>query len=410
MSFERALASDAMMKNRVMPSVGQSRDVYLDYAAATPVAHEVREAMLPYLTDLFHNPSAPYAAARRVRADIEKARMSLAHTMGARAQNIVLTAGATEANNLAFAAVGGHVVTNAVEHDSVLAVARARDCTVVGVGDDGRVSADGISAAISPITELVSVALANGEVGTIQPVREIAAVVAAERDRRLRAGNPHPIYLHTDASQAFGSLGVAVATLGVDMMTLSAAKLYGPKQVGLLWVRDGISLNPLVRGGGQEGGVRSGTENTAGIIGFARAAEMTVEHRKSESRRLRQMRQRIEREIIETFPWSVVSGPHREKLRLPGLLHVSFPKLEARRLVLLLERRGVSVGTGSACAASKMRTSHVLAAMGVSDEIAAGSLRISLGIPTTDEEISYALAAITDVVRSECQRLGVKDG
>ena len=384
------------------------RQAYLDYGAATPVAPEVLEAMLPYLTERFHNPSAPYALARQVRADLEAARASLARAIGAKPGQVTLTAGATEANNIAFAAVDGPVLVDAAEHESVLACARAHeDCCVVGVESDGRVSSRTVAEALTPATELVSVELANGEVGAIQPIREIAAVVAAERARRLEAGERTPLFLHTDASQAVATQTVNISSLGADLVTLSAAKIYGPKQVGLLWSSDDVRLRPLVRGGGQEGGVRSGTENVAGIVGFARAMELTTQLRRDEARRLAGLRDGLQRRLEAAFPSMVVSGPRRAKLRLPGLLHVSFPGLEAQRLVIALERRGVSVGTGSACAASKMQASHVLLAMGASDEVARGSLRITMGRPTTADEVAYAAEQIEDVVRGEAARVEV---
>ncbi len=386
---------------------GICREVYLDYAAATPMDPRVVAAMMPYLSERFENPSAPYARARVVRADFEAARAELAHLMGGRPAQVTLTAGATEANNLAFAAVTGPVVTDAAEHESVLACARARGGTIVGVGPDGRVDARAVAAVITPATELVSIELANGEVGAVQPVREVARAVAAERSRRLDAGEKTPLLLHTDASQAAESLSVNVSSLGADLVTLSAAKVYGPKQVGLLWSSDRVALRPLVLGGGQEGGVRSGTENVAGAVAFAEALRIAVEGRAAEARRLEALRERIRVRLAAEVPWMVVSGPLRAKLRLPGLLPVSFPGLDARRLVVLLERRGVSVGTGSACAASRMESSHVLAAMGLSRKVAAGSLRISLGRPTTGDDVDYAAHAIVAVVRAECTRLGL---
>lgn len=381
-------------------------EAYLDYAAATPMAPEVVEAMLPYLTERFENPSAPYARARRVHADLEAARATLARLIGAKPVNVTLTAGATEANNLALAATDGLVLTDAIEHESVLACAEARGARVVGVDPDGTVRPEAVARALTPEVSLVSVALANGELGTIQPLREIAHVVASERDRRLRAGEDVPLYLHTDASQAAAVRTVDVSSLHVDLLTLSAAKVYGPKQVGILWAADGVALRPLVVGGGQEGGVRSGTENVAGAIGFARALELVSQERSTEARRLEGLRRDLLEALKGSFPWMLVSGPRQPKRRLPGLLHVSFPGLEARRLVVLLERRGVSVGTGSACAASRMRVSHVLAAIGMDEEAAAGSLRITLGRPTTPEEVRYAAQAISEVVREECQRVG----
>ena len=386
-----------------------AREVYLDYAAATPMDPEVMAAMLPYLSERFWNPSAPYARAREAHDDVERARGSVARLIGAQSDSIVFTAGATEANNLAFAAVDGHVVIDAVEHESVLACAGMHERRTVRVGADGLVDPAAIARAIRPDTELVSVELANGELGAVQPVREIARVVAAERARRLEAGEKRPIYLHSDASQAAGALSVNVGSLGVDMLTLSAAKIYGPKQVGLLWASDDVRLRPLIYGGGQEAGVRSGTENVAGIVGFARALELACERRSEESRRLGALRERLREALLAELPWMVVSGPRNARRRLPGLLHVSFAGIEARRLVIALEREGVSVGTGSACAASRMRVSHVLEAIGMPRTLAEGSLRLTLGRPTAEEDVDYAAAAIVRAVRAEMARLGLDD-
>ena len=382
---------------------------YLDYAAATPMDPEVVEAMLPYLTERFWNPSAPYALARSVRDDVERARATLARLIGARPGNVVITAGATEANNLAFAAVEGHVVVDAIEHESVLASAGTHARRTVRVGADGLVDPEAVRCAIKPETELVSVELANGELGCVQPVREISRVVAAERTRRLEAGERRPIWLHSDASQAASCLSVNVSSLGVDLLTLSAAKVYGPKQVGLLWASDDVRLRPLVVGGGQEQGVRSGTENVAGIVGFARALELACARRSEDARHLGALRERLHMRLLERLPWMCVAGPSNPKRRLPGLLSVGFVGLEARRLVIGLEREGVSVGTGSACAASRMRVSHVLEAVGMPRELAEGSLRITLGRPTTEAEVDYAADALERVVRAEMARIGVDD-
>ncbi|HIY79257.1 MAG TPA: cysteine desulfurase [Candidatus Olsenella excrementavium] len=385
------------------------REVYLDYAAATPVDPEVAEAMLPYLTERFWNPSAPYAHAREVRDDVERARGTVARLIGARPDCLTFTAGATEANNLAFAAVEGHVVVDAIEHESVLACAGTHARRTVRVGSDGLVDPAVVARAIRPDTELVSVELANGEIGCVQPVREISRVVATERARRLEAGEDTPIFLHSDASQAAGVLSVNVATLGVDLLTLSAAKIYGPKQVGVLWASEDVRLRPLVYGGGQEGGVRSGTENVAGIVGLARALELACERRGDQSRRLAALRERLREGILARVPSAVVSGPRNPKRRLPGLLHVSFAGVEARRLVIALERAGVSAGTGSACAASRMRVSHVLEAIGMPRALAEGSLRLTLGRGITEEDVDYAAGAIADAVRAEMGRTGLDD-
>ena len=317
----------------------------------------------------------------------------------------MLTAGATESINLAFGSLDGHVVVPAIEHESVLACARQRSATLVSVDAKGRVSERDIQAAIGPDTQLVSVGLANNEIGTVQPLRAIAQVVAAERTRRLAAGDATPIYLHCDASQGAGQVDINVSSLGVDMITLNAAKIYGPKQVGLLWARADVRLRPRVLGGGQERGLRSGTENVSGAVGFACALQLAVADRKTEAKRLEALRDAMQRRLIGEFPNAVVSGP--KKHRLPGHLHIAFPGIDAERIVFLLEDKGVLVGTGAACAANKGTRSHVLEAIGMPPELADGSLRLTFGHLSTEENTARAAAIITDAVRGEYRRIGV---
>lgn len=382
-----------------------TESVYLDYAAATPMAPEVVDAMSPYWSERFYNPSAPYAAARGVRAELDEAKARIARVLGSRAANVTLTAGATEANNLAFAAVDGEVLCDAIEHESVLACVQARGGSVLPVAADGRVDPAELERTLTPMTQLVSIELANGEVGTIQPLRELARVVRNERMRRLEAGSHVPLLLHTDVSQAAGFVSINASTLGVDLMTLSAAKVYGPKQVGALWHADGVALRPIVRGGGQEGGLRSGTENVAGAVGFACALELAERLRKQESSRLAKLSARVRQGLAQAVPDVVFSGPARARDRLPGLVHASFPGVEARRLVIALERRGVFVGTGSACAASRMRVSHVLEALGLPEQVSMGSLRVTMGRPTTQKDVDAAVAAIAECVAAERARM-----
>lgn len=392
----------AFLENSTL--AGPQKGIYLDYAAATPLDADALNAMLTYLTCDFYNPSAPYAPARAVKSQIEKARTQLAQLIGGRSAQITFTAGATEANNLAFKSVSGHVVTPATEHDSVLSLARSRSHTFCAVREDGIVTPAALRAALTPATELVSISYANGELGCIQPLRELSQVVAAERTRRLEAGELTPLYFHTDASQAAGYKTLQVSSLGVDLMTLSAQKVYGPKQVGLLWSSDAVALKPLVMGGGQEGGLRSGTQNVAGIIAFAVALAKAQELRASEAKRLLSLRDYLQARLLDAFPFAYVAGPRDKKLRLPGLLTISFPGLEARRLVLLLEEHGIFVGTGSACAASKMKVSPALMAVGVPDEVAQGSLRISLGRTTTKDQVDKAADVICKVIAGELER------
>lgn len=376
--------------------------IYLDHAAATPVDSKVLAAMQPFFSDAFYNPSAPYAPAVKVRREYEAAKQGIARAIGTKADDLVMTAGATESINLAFASVSGHVVTSTIEHHAVLAAANLHEATFVTPDDKGIVSAQKIKEAITPDTQLVSIALANNELGTIQPLRDIAEVVKHERERRLANGDHTPIYLHSDASQGVGQLDVNVARLGIDLLTLNAAKVYGPKQVGLLWAAPSVVLAPTIVGGGQERGLRSGTENVAGVIGFAKAMELASAHRKFETERLQKLRDTLQRTLTEAFPEAVISG--NQKHRLAGHLHISFPNLDAERVLFALEMRGVLVATGSACAANKGTRSHVLTAIGLAPEVADGSFRLTLGHLSNEENIPRATTAIIEEVTKEYQR------
>lgn len=377
--------------------------IYLDHAAATPMDSRVLVVMEPYFSNDFYNPSSPYAPAVAVRQKYEEAKHSLAKSIGAKADEIVITAGATESINLAFGAITGHVITANIEHHAVLLAASARDYTIVAADHNGMVSAESIKLAIRPDTQLISIALANNELGTIQPIRDIAQIIKQERQARLMCGNQTPIYLHSDASQGVGQIDCNVARLGVDMMTLNAGKIYGPKQVGLLWAASHVKLVPQIVGGGQERGLRSGTENVAGTVGFAKALDLASEHRKYESDRLQKLRDSLQLKLTAAFKEAVVSG--HPKHRLAGHLHISFPNIDAERMVFMLEARGVLVATGSACAANKGTRSHVLTAIGLADEVADGSLRLTLGHLSTDENIELAAKIIIEEINREYERI-----
>lgn len=377
--------------------------IYLDHAAATPMDRRVVEAMLPYFTEQFYNPSSPYAPALDVRRDYDAAKDVIARSIGAKADELVMTAGATESINLAFGGVNGHVVTANIEHHAVLAAAKRLDHTIVASDERGIVNAASIKSVLRPDTQLVSIALANNELGTIQPLRDIAQVIRKEREDRLAQGNTTPLYLHSDASQGVGQLDVHVARLGVDLLTINAGKVYGPKQVGLLWTARYVRLAPQIVGGGQERGLRSGTENVAGVIGFAKALELADKHRKDEANRLTKLRDELQAKLLVAFPEAVVSG--YQKHRLAGHLHISFPSIDAERVVFGLENRSVLVATGSACAANKGTRSHVLEAIHLPEHIADGSLRLTLGHLSTEENVNHAADIITEVVRAEYARM-----
>jgi cysteine desulfurase len=382
----------------------ESSTCYLDYAAATPLDERVLAAMTPYLTEKFYNPSSPYLPAVEVRQEYTAAKQRIARCIGASADEIIMTAGATESINLALRSFGGHVICSGIEHDSVREAAGPKSATIQP-DESGRISAQSVQRALRDDIQCVSVAVANHELGTIQPITEIAQCIAECRLQRQREGNTTPLYLHCDASQGVGLLDVHVGRLGVDLLTMNAAKIYGPKQVGLLWVRPGVQLQPVLRGGGQELGLRSGTENVAGTIGCALALEIAESRRKTEVIRLRGLRDDLQSRLLSDLPFTVVSG--HKKYRLANFLHLSFPGLDAERLVFMLEQHGIYVATGSACAANKATGSMVLAALAVDESLMQGSLRMTLGRHTSRESIDRAVRHIVRAVRSECERVGM---
>ena len=377
--------------------------IYLDNAAATPVDSRVLAAMMPYFSDEFYNPSAAYLSARKVRSDVEEARHILAKLIGAKSAEIIVTAGATESINLALGGVDGRIVTVAVEHASVLETARQRDGCVLAVDDKGRISLDELRSSLTDDVTLVSVGYVNSETGVAQNMRAIAEIVQTVRDERQVRGVTTPLYLHTDASQAAGLLDLNVSRLGVDLMTLNAGKCYGPKQVGLLYVRAGIHLKPLILGGGQEMGLRSGTENVTGIIGFAKALELAEKLRGSEVKRLSELRSKLKQCLINNL--LDVRINENTKANSPAILNISVPGVDGERVVFGLDERGVQVATGSACAANKGVRSHVLTAMGLDEAAVDGSLRISMGRFTTEQDINQAGQIIVDVI-NEQRRFG----
>ena len=379
--------------------------IYLDYAAATPLSAHVLDVMRPFFVEKFYNPSSPYLPAVEVRRDYDDAKRAIARAIGGRGDELVITAGATESINLALSGMMGHVVTTSIEHHAVIEAVKAHEYTRVETNSFGRVDPVRIVDAIRPDTTLISVAVANNELGTIQPIRDIVEAIKPIRNERLDSGNTTPLYVHTDASQGVGQIPIHVSRLGVDMMTLSAAKLYGPKQVGALWCAPHVKLSPRIVGGGQERGLRSGTENVAGVIGFAAAIQDAVSTQNGESRRLRELRDSLESSLQEAFPEAVISGD--KKHRLPGYLHISFPGIDAERMIFRLEMKGVYVATGSACAANSGLRSHVLEAIGLAPEVADGSIRITLGRHTTEEQIRQAGEILIEELSQEYRRVGI---
>jgi len=375
--------------------------MYADYAAATPIDSRVLAAMQPYFSEQFYNPSATYAAARQVRHDLEAARADVAAVLGARPAELIFTAGGTEANNLAIHGVmrtfpGKKVVVSAIEHESVLAAARVYPCAEAPVMPDGLLDVARLERTIDDNTVLVCIMYANNEVGTIQQIREVAALVHRIADGRKKAGNTLPLYLHTDAAQAANYLDLHVSRLGVDLMTLNGGKIYGPKQSGALWVKTGVHLEPLVYGGGQERGLRSGTENVAGAVGFSTALQLAQEMRGDESRRLQHLQELCFGLMEQQLPDVIISGSRKK--RLPNNVHITVPGKDNERVLMQLDEAGIQAAAGSACSASSEDPSHVLRAMGVSSRDAQASLRFTFGRATTEKDIRTLVDTLLRIV------------
>ena len=377
--------------------------IYLDHAAATPVSDKVLEAMRPYFGAEFFNPSAAYLPAKKVSADYDKAKGVIAHAIGAKTSDLIITAGATEANNLAFTAIilDGSMLYLETEHDSVHRAAESYGGKAIRVLPTGLIDLDDLRNKITDETELISVSLANNELGTIQPLAEIAGIIRDVKFDRLKRGIKRQLLLHSDASQALNLLDISVARLGVDLLTLNAAKVYGPKGVGALYVAHGVKLKPLTVGGGQENGLRSGTENVPGVIGFAKAVELAKEHLNGNRKKYANWRKLL---LSELKDYELVNKKHS----LDNFVVLMFEGLDAERLIYLLEEKEVYVATGAACAASKGKKSHVLKAIGLTDAQIAGSLRLTLGETNTEKQIKEAVRIINEMIKAERKRISLE--
>lgn len=377
---------------------------YLDHAAATPVSPKALQAMLPYFSEQFYNPSAPYLPAKHVREAYEQAKQALASVIGAKGVDLIVTSGATESINLAFKSCLGKVLVPTTEHAAVLEAAKLHDYALIEVDKNGLIKLDDLRNKLSDDVELVSVSLANNELGTIQPLAEISEILRQVRQTRLQQGNRTPLYFHSDASQALNLLDINVARLGVDLLTINAAKCGGPKGVGALYVAHGVKLSPITVGGGQERGLRSGTENVPGLIGFATAATEAKTHLAGNRKKYQAMTAQI-RQILASDTTIFLGNSKRQ---LASFCPVCFRGLDAERLIYRLEARGVLVSTGAACAANKGSKSHVLSAIGLSDAEIAGSIRISLGSTNNLEDAITATQIIKEEVAQEYARLAKK--
>ncbi len=377
------------------------RRVYLDHAATTPVDPRVVSAMLPYLTSAWGNASSIYAEAREARKGLDEARRTVAEILGCKPNEIIFTSGGTEADNLALRGVamasrgrGDHIITTQVEHHAVLHACEALEregfrVTYLPVDGEGIVRLDALRGALDGATTLVSIMLANNEVGAIEPLAEAARAV------RERGGH---VAFHTDAVQAAGALPIDVDALGVDLLSIAAHKFYGPKGAGALFVRQRTPFAPQTVGGSQERTRRAGTENVAGAVGLATALRLAHDEMAARNARLIAMRDRLLAEIPARVPGTIVTGPRDGARRLPNSASFAFEHVEGEAVLLQLDLLGFAASSGSACTTASLEPSHVLVAMGVPERYLRGSLRLTLGTDNTMDDIDRLLAALPDAV------------
>ena len=369
----------------------------MDHSATTPVAAEVLEAMLPYFSQRFGNASSLHGFGREAKEALEESRQRVARLLHAHPGEIVFTSGGTESDNLALRGIayknrnsGRHIITSQIEHPAILETCRSLEqegfsVTYLPVNHEGLIELSELEKAIRPDTILISIMHANNEIGTIQPLEEVSRL-AEERD----------IYLHTDAVQTVGKIPVDVEAMGADLLSLSAHKLYGPKGVGALYIRRGTKIESLATGGGHERSRRSGTENVAGIVGLARAADLAGGEMAAEGQRLVELRDRLASLVLGQVKDAWINGSMKK--RLPGSLNFRFSYVEGESLLLYLDSKGIAVSTGSACSSHKLEPSHVLLAMGLRPEECHGSLRITMGRSNNQEQVDYVAECIAEAV------------
>jgi cysteine desulfurase len=377
--------------------MGKYKTVYFDYNATTPVDSRVLSEMKPFFSEIFHNPSSFYRLAGEARYKVEKSRKQIADLIHCQAEEIYFTSGGTESDNMAIMGVahhdkirGNHIITSEIEHPAVLNTCKyleqtGYDVTYLKVDSTGRVDPDDLKKQITSKTVLISIMHANNEIGIIQPIKELCEI-AHEKE----------VIFHTDAVQSSGKISVDVVKLGVDMLSLSSHKIYGPKGVGVLFKNRNVKIEPISFGGGHEKGLRSGTENVPGIVGMGKAAELAKEEMDSEAHRIKPMRDRLQKELLIRIPDILINGDTQK--RLYNTLNISVRHIEGEAMLALLDQDGFCLSSASACSSKSSAPSHVLTAIGLSPEDAQGSLRISLGRYNTDRDIDRLLRVFPVVV------------
>ncbi|MCX6742257.1 MAG: cysteine desulfurase NifS [Candidatus Pacearchaeota archaeon] len=381
-----------------------SKRIYLDHSATTPVAEEVIEAMEPYFSEKFGNPSSLHSFGRESRDALEKSRKQIADFIGARPSEIIFTGVGTEADNLAIMGVAfsenaafgtknqrNHIITSKIEHPAVRETCkylekRGWKITWLDVNSEGLINPRDVENAITKETILVTIMHVNNEIGTIQPIEEIGKICAK-----------HKVYFHTDAVQSYGKISINVKKMNIDLLSASAHKIYGPKGIGFLYVHQDVKIVPITHGGGHETGLRSGTENIPGIVGFAKATELASKNMKSEAERIGKMKDKLVKELLK-IPGSRINGSKDQRIYVN--INISFEGVEGEALLLRLDEKGIAVSTGSACSSKSLEPSPVLTAIGLKPEQAHGSLRITFGKENREEDIDYIAEQIKNVVGS----------
>ena len=371
--------------------------IYMDHSATTPVKKEVLEEMLPYFTEFYGNPSSVYALSNYSRIAIDKAREQVAKAIGAKKNEIFFTGGGSESDNWALKGIayknsekGNHIITTKIEHHAILHTCEYLEkqgfqVTYLDVDEYGLISLEELEKAITEKTLLISIMFANNEIGTIQPIKAIGEIASR-----------HNVLFHTDAVQAVGSLPIDVNDMKIDLLSMSAHKLYGPKGVGALFIRQGVKIDPLISGGAQEKNKRAGTENTAGIAGLGKAVELAYSNLEENTKHLLYLRERLIKGIQTKIPYVKLNGHPVD--RLPGNVNFCFQFIEGEALLLSLDMMGIAGSSGSACTSGSLDPSHVLLSIGLPHEIAHGSLRLSLGTANSDEDVDYVIDQLVIIV------------
>ncbi|HAT82513.1 cysteine desulfurase [Eubacterium pyruvativorans] len=379
--------------------MSQTRKVYLDYSATTPVKEEVLQQMIPYFTQNFGNPSSLYTIGLEAKAAVDKARAQVAHLIGADPSELYFDGGGSESDNWTIFGVadamkkkGKHIITTKIEHHAILHSTEflekhGYEVTYLDVNKEGFVDPAALEDAIREDTILVSVMFVNNEIGTVEPIKELCEIA-----------HKHGVLFHTDAVQAIGNVPIDVHDLGVDFMSMSSHKIYGPKGEGGMYIRKGVRIPSFIHGGAQEKGKRAGTENLAGIVGFGAAAELAEQNLEHHRKHCSELRDYLMDRITAEIPDVIVNGPSDHSKRHPGNLNVTFAKIEGESILLLLDSFGIAVSTGSACSSKSLKPSHVLSAIGVSDELIHGSVRFTVGDFTTKEDLDYTVDCLKAVV------------